>query len=405
MKRKVVVHNDLKDMLTLAHLIPDRRRRLAGASTDRVEYMPVNELALQLHPPKIGLVISEIREENGAARTFRFEPDSDAGTEELPYFRAGQYLSFKLQAAGVHITRPYSLSSSPSEAVVDGFYEVTMRKKDTGFVTNHIWREWSAGTKVECSGPCGTFYYDSLRDSKNIIALAGGAGITPFRSMIKDFIENEPDVNFTLLYGIKKHDEIIYREELERLAERAPDRIKVFYVCSESDGSWRGPSGFLSADLINKLADGVVGKSVFICGPQAMYNFLTGELKTLSLPERRVRREVFGEVEDVTHFADFPKDAAGKTFEMKVSGGRESRTVPASATESVLVSLERAGFAPPSQCRSGECGFCNTLLLSGNLFVSPESDGRRMATKKFNFFHPCAAYPVSDIEVRIMNGI
>ncbi|MBR6350874.1 MAG: (2Fe-2S)-binding protein, partial [Firmicutes bacterium] len=63
--------------------------------------------------------------------------------------------------------------------------------------------------------------------------------------------------------------------------------------------------------------------------------------------------------------------------------------------------LERAGIRIETGCRSGECGFCRTKLLSGNVFVSPISDGRRAADKDFNYLHACAAYPTSDLKIKI----
>ncbi|MBW2369919.1 MAG: 2Fe-2S iron-sulfur cluster binding domain-containing protein [Deltaproteobacteria bacterium] len=66
-----------------------------------------------------------------------------------------------------------------------------------------------------------------------------------------------------------------------------------------------------------------------------------------------------------------------------------------------MVSLEKANITPPSKCRSGECGFCHSHLISGDIFVDPDNDGRRMADKKFKGFHPCSSYPVSDLEIEV----
>jgi ferredoxin len=65
------------------------------------------------------------------------------------------------------------------------------------------------------------------------------------------------------------------------------------------------------------------------------------------------------------------------------------------------VALERAGIRIETGCRSGECGFCRTKVLSGNYFVCPEGDGRREADKDFGYVHACAAYPTSDMKIKI----
>ncbi len=88
-----------------------------------------------------------------------------------------------------------------------------------------------------------------------------------------------------------------------------------------------------------------------------------------------------------------------KTFQMKVKMQGVVREIPARATETVLVAMERANLASPSLCRSGECGFCRSLLLGGDVFIAPESDDRRAADRKLGYIHPCSAYPLSDLEL------
>jgi ferredoxin len=56
---------------------------------------------------------------------------------------------------------------------------------------------------------------------------------------------------------------------------------------------------------------------------------------------------------------------------------------------------------PPSECRSGECGVCRSLLVDGDVYVGPESDGRRAADRRFGYIHPCASYPITDLEVTV----
>ena len=81
--------------------------------------------------------------------------------------------------------------------------------------------------------------------------------------------------------------------------------------------------------------------------------------------------------------------------------GIHEDVIPAKATESLVVALERAGIRIDTGCRSGECGFCRTKILSGSVYVCPENDGRRAADKDFNYVHACAAYPTSDLTIKI----
>ena len=381
-------------------LVPGRKKRIQKASSEPITSDPMNELARKLHPERQYLIIDNIKDETKTTKTFKFIPDPDFETKELAYFRAGQYLSLKVEVNGVLITRPYSISSSPNDAL-KGFYEITIRKEEHGFLTNFIWDNWSAGTEVVSSGPEGFFYYEPLRDKKSIVGIGGGSGITPFRSMARAITESILDAKLTILYGSSEEDDIIYYEELKELEKKYPNKVKVVYILSCEEVTLEGcEKGFISSEIIKKYVD-VNNSSFFICGPQIMYEFLDKELKKFDLPPKKIRKEAFGEIKNIDEFPGFPKNLAEKTFKIIVHQENITKEIPALAKESVLVALERAHFAPPSKCRSGECGFCRSLLISGEIFISPIGDGRRMADKKFNFFHPCYSYPISDLEMEI----
>ena len=405
MKPRVKIDGEIPDLLAVKDLLPARQKKIKNAPATRLLDDPINDLARHLHPERMNLVIDSTRKETPTIKSFRLVPDPDSDTEVLPMFRAGQYVSVKEEVEGVWVTRPYSISSSPLDAVNDGYIELTIRQTPGGFFTNHVWNNWKKGRKLVTSGPGGFFYHDDLRDTKDFIGLAGGCGFTPFRSMIRDIIQNDLDMKMTLLFGITKPTEIIFKKELQDYAKKHPDKFAIHYVCSEPTKTWKGPSGFLTRGLIKELAGDIKGKSIFVCGPPAMYQFLEKELKPEKIPARRIRREVFGEIKDVTAVKGFPKKLKNKTFELLVNIGNETFEIQAAATETVLVAMERAGLAPPSQCRSGECGFCDSILKSGEIFVSPENDGRREASKKYNHFHPCSSYPLSNLEIKVMRDI
>ncbi|MFW9947016.1 MAG: FAD-binding oxidoreductase [Candidatus Odinarchaeota archaeon] len=403
-KFEITIKSNTRDLFAFTKLVPKRKKIIEKASSEPIKSDPMNELANRLHPKRQYLVIKSIKEETKSSKTFRLTPDPDSATKELAYFRPGQYLSLKVKVNGVEITRPYSIASSPS-SVLNGFYELTIRREEEGFLTHYIWDHWNVGTKVESSGPEGFFYYEPLRDLKNIVGLAGGSGITPFRSIAKAIIEGFIDAKLTLLYGSSEEDDIIYYEEFKELEKNHPDKFKVVYILSCEEVTLEGcEQGFITADFIEKYCE-VKNSSFFICGPQIMYDFVEKEMDKFKLPYKRIRREAFGEIKDVLSLPDFPKELAEKSFKIKVQIGNLINEIPALSTESILVAMERANLAPPSKCRSGECGFCRSLIISGDVYVSPFSDWRRSADKKFNYFHPCASYPISNLEIKVPRHI
>ena len=399
---KVNVRGHLFDLLAFSGLPNQRKKHIARAPAQPVPVHPVNVLAQRLHPDKLHLVVTAVQDETRTSKTFRLAPEAGSATKGLPPFRAGQYLSLRAGVGGVWVTRPYSISSAPYQARGnDGFYEVTIKAVADGFFSPYVLDNWKVGSRVESSAPAGFFYHEPLRDAHQVVGLAGGSGITPFRALAREIIHGGLDVDLLLLYGSSDEEDILFYNELKALEAQSAGKVRVVHVLSCAEVSLAGcEQGFITAEIMRKYAD-VENSSFFVCGPQVMYQFVEGELAKLNLPRRRVRWEAFGEVKDIAHHAGFPAEAVGKVFRTQVHINGTSVEIAAQATETVLVAMERANLAPPSHCRSGECGFCRSLLLAGDIFVLPESDGRRAADKEFGHFHPCSSYPLSDLEVKV----
>ncbi len=385
------------DLLEFKKLIPGRKNRIAGASAEPInETPPVNALANRLHPDYQYLSVSEIIENTEKAKTYRLIPDKNSGTFDLAQFRPGQYLSFTFNIEDTVVTRPYSISSSPKEAL-SGFYEITIEKTNGGYVSNHIFNNWQIGTEVKCSDPQGHFYYEKLRDSKKVIGLAGGCGITPFKSIAKSIIDGTSDIELTLFYGSNTINDIIFHKELDELAKESEGKIKIIHVLSEEKAE-DFENGFLTCDLIKKYVN-PKDTTVFICGPQVMYKFLHKELQALNLRRKFIRWETFGEIKDINQVEEYPRGKTKENYQIIVHMGGNKQSITASAKESVLVAMERAGMNPPSICRSGSCGFCRSLLIKGDVYITDTDDGRRLADKEYGYIHPCSSFPLSDLEI------
>jgi ferredoxin-NADP reductase len=399
-KLEVTVKSNTRDLFAFTKLMPNRKKRIERASSEPIREDPIMDLMRKLHPERQYLIIDGIKEETKSTKTYILVPDPDSETKKLAYFRPGQYISLKVELEGVRITRPYSIASSPKDSL-KGFYELSIRKEENGFLTQYIWDNWKVGTKVESSGPEGFFYYEKLRDLAKIVGIAGGSGITPFRSIVKAIIDGTVDAKLMLLYGSSEEDDIIYYDEFKEMEKNNPSKIKIVHILSCDIVTLEGcEKGFITKEIIEKYCE-ANSSTFFVCGPQVMYNFVEGELSKFKLPIKRIRREAFGEVKDILTHPDFPKEVAEKVFKIKIHIGDLTKEIPAIATESVLIALERANLNPPSKCRSGECGFCRSLLIDGKVYINPVSDWRKGADKKFNYFHPCASYPITDLEINI----
>ena len=378
-----------------AKIVPQRRAIVEAApDQEPVWEYQTNRVAKALHPEKQYVTIAKITDRPGA-KSYTLVPDPSRGTESLAYFRAGQYVSVDLEIGSSVLTRAYTLACSPGDAL-RGSYTLTIKRNQDGFASNFIHDNWKEGMKLSVSGPDGDLNYEPLRDAKQIVGLAGGSGITPFFSLANAIREGIEDCSLTLLYGCRSEAEIVYREELDALAEEC-GKFRVVYVLSDEDKPGF-EHGFLTAELIRKYAP-AEDYSIFMCGPQAMYRFCDGEVEKLGLPRRRVRHEAYGEYHNADRDDGFPQDAVGKTFQLTVELPDGQRVIPAKSGESLLVALERAGIRAPSKCRSGECGFCRSRLGRGSVYVPSVIEYRRGADKKDGYVHPCCSFPTSDCQI------
>lgn len=354
----------------------------------------INDHAKKLHPDYQKMTIEKVVEHSGAeAKTFILSADTAA------YFRAGQYLSVSLNIGDSVLTRPYSISSTPSLSK-EGRYSVTVRRTPDGFASDYILDNWKVGDTVTVSEPLGNFYYEGLRDETDVIALAGGSGITPFISMARAIADGDESFNLTILFGSRTENSILFKSELDEIAKKC-EKIKVVYVLSDEkkDGY---ENGFINADIISKYAPAEKPYSVFMCGPEAMYLFAEKELEKPGLDKKHIRRELLGVTKKIWEKADYPSEFKEKTFSAVIRQGSQEHTIPVAANEPVLAAIERAGIAAPSRCRSGECGWCRSKLISGDVYVPAENDeGRRASDKVSGYIHPCATFALSDLVIEV----
>lgn len=387
------------NMMDFTTLIPVREKKIELANAEKLpetDSYKANQIAKALHPEVQNLVVSDVVDLNEDAKLYVLSPDSENGTKQLAYFSAGQYLSISLKIGSAVTSRPYSICSSPSESL-KGIYKILVKRVSGGFVSDYILSNWTKGTKVKAFAPEGNFSYEPLRDAKNVIGVVGGSGISVFYSMAQAVFNGDEDFSLTILYGSKTEKDIILKKELDDIAAKC-DKVKVVYVLSEEhDASYE--HGFITADLIKKYKSSDE-YSVFVCGPKVMYDFERTELEKLSIRKKFIRFELCGLYKNPEMYADFPKNKEGK-YQLKVHTEGEVKTINCSSDETLLVAMEREGIAVPSRCRSGECGWCRSRLVSGEVFIPAENDGRRLADVQFGYVHPCVTYPVSDVSIEL----
>ena len=382
-----------EDVSGAGKIVKDRESRIQNGSPTPETKDPIRTLADQLHPGPKNYTVASVRQSSPSSKTYRFVPQDG----HVPVFHAGQYASFRFHIGDSNLTRAYSISSAPFEARgEDPFFEITVKNGPGMFVPEYLDKNLEEGDTVEVDLPFSQFYYEPLRDSKNIVGLAGGSGITPFAFMAKEIAAGKLDVDLTILYGSRDHTDICMKDDLEKAAEC--DKVHVVHIMSD-DPEWEGEKGFLSREIIEKYSK--PDTTYMFCGPLVMLNFVQKALNEMGVPPYRFRHDASAQPRNVKMIPGFPEENIGKKYQITVVRGIQEDVIPAVGEEPVAVALERAGIKVDTHCRAGECGFCRSQLISGDIFVSPLGDGRREMDKEMNWFHACSAYPISNLKIKI----
>ncbi len=382
----------LKDLLEIPRQLMQRKRLDEGEGVDYSSdkwRKQVRETVERLHPEKMQLKLVEAVDETPSTKTFRFTRVDGP----LPPFRAGQYVNLFLSVNGVATSRPYSISSPPQHDTLD----LTVRVKPDGFVSGYLLDHAQVGQTFESSGPAGRFYIEPLIERGEWVFIAGGSGITPFMSMLRDQANKGWPRKIHLIYGSRNLEETIFRSAIDRLARKNP-QFNYALVLSEPEENYRGVRGFITEHIIGKHVGPLKGKTLFICGPNALYDFVLPELQKLDVEEHRIRREAYGPPADITQTPGWPAQVkADSRFTLQIEGGGSMDVL---AGEPLINALERQGRQIPALCRSGECSYCRSKLLSGRVFMPPQT-GVRESDRLNGYIHPCVSYPISDLSIRL----
>jgi ferredoxin-NADP reductase len=350
----------------------------------------VRELVNRLHPSRMKLRVSDVFQESPSSKTFRLV----SGSGLMPPFQAGQYISVFLEIGRVRTSRAYSISSPPNHA---GYFDISVKNVEKGFAAPFMLKKIKPGDSIETSGPSGNFYFNPLIHDKTMVMLAGGSGITPFMSMIREITECGIDRTVYLFYGNRSDKDVMFHDELTRISGRFKN-VKYIPVLENKSRKIDCACGYIDGKLIKKVLRGLSGKTFYVCGPSAMYDFCVPELEKLGVPAKKIRRELYGPPRQISGSPGWPSGIKENTvFNVNVSG---RNTIQARAGEPLLTSLERAGILVPSLCRSGECSMCRVKLLSGKIF-QPEGVMIRRSDSKYGYIHSCAAYPLEDLSILI----
>lgn len=233
-------------------------------------------------------IIKYLKTENLANETAAFYFEKPVGFT----YRAGQFGDFTIinpaETDTGGNTRTFSLVSSPEE----NYLAVATRLRDTAFKRNL--KKFKPGTEIIFDGPMGIFTPNKDQE-RPVVFLAGGIGITPFRSMIFDATEKKLNQKIYLFYSNKRPEDAPYLDELNSLEKLNPNfkMIAIMTQAASSKTVWTGETGHISIELLNKYLANIIRPIYYLAGPVGMVQSLHKMLKDSGIDKNDIKIEEF----------------------------------------------------------------------------------------------------------------
>ena len=314
------------------------------------------------------LRVAEVERETDDAYSIRFEvPEA---LKSAFAFRAGQHLTLRADIAGEEVRRNYSLCVAPHEGLV----KVTVKRIAGGAFSNWVGDVLKPGDTLDVMTPHGSFTTDfDVGAARRYVGFAGGSGITPIVSLIRTALSVEPRSRFTLFYGNRDANSVIFLDALADLKDRYMGRFELYHFLSDEEGDVALFNGMLDRATCDAAIDALVEApgdvdAWFICGPGPMMDAAEAALVAREVAHDRIHIERFTAGRPsaalAAQMAALQQEAAGLTLSITLDG--RTRRVAFDGAN-ILDSAREAGMPAPFACKAGVCATCRARVIGGKV--------------------------------------
>ena len=241
----------------------------------------------------MNLRVAEVIHETWDTDTFILV-DADEGGRPFDYI-AGQYLTFRFDDIEAKpIVRSYTMSSSPLQGDYSAF---TVKRVEGGKVSNWLLDSVKQGQVLRARGPIGKFVYDPTKDKEHLVMVAGGSGVTPFVSIMREYAARLGQAGaprkMTLLVSYRSKSDLICWSDLHQIRQRADAAVHTTLSREDraAEGFWHGR---ICDTMIERAVGGDYRNATFMtCGPQAIMDLAVEHLRRNKVPEDAIKTESF----------------------------------------------------------------------------------------------------------------
>lgn len=344
------------------------------------------------------LSVTEVRHDTRDAVVVTLEPRPE-DRAQFAYIQ-GQYLTFRRAFDGEELRRSYSICAGRAEARL----RVGIKKVDGGCFSTWANEDLAVGDVLEAMPPMGNFHapIDAAR-GRRYLGFAGGSGITPLLGIVRTVLAEEPQSGFTLAYGNRSINSIMFREELEDLKNQHLGRLSILHILESEDPDGGLFSGRLDRDkcraLFDRWIDVAHADLAFICGPEPMMLAVAETLKESGLRDDQIKFELFASGQPGR--ARRPAAAARSqnvgqtcTATIVLDGAAVTLTMPKDG-QTILEAAQAAKIDVPYACTAGVCSTCRAMVIEGEVEMQANYALEDYEVRR-GYVLTCQSHPVSD---------
>jgi len=325
----------------------------------------------QFHP----LRVAQVRPETADTISIAF--DVPPPLRDAYHFTQGQFLTLRAPVDGQDVRRSYSICCAVQDYEERGELRVAVKLVEDGLFSGHLHDSVAAGQTIDVMTPDGRFYVPLEADaSRHYVAFAAGSGITPVLSLVRTTLAREPASRFTLVYGNRSVDSIIFSEALEDLKNQYLSRFTLYHVLSRQPQEVDLLHGRLDRARVATFLDTLIPPdsidAAFVCGPASMIDEVEAALREAGVDPHRIHAERFGvpmPAAPARRPAASPagaSDAGTAELVVVLDGKQHAMRLPLQDAN-VLDTALAAGLDLPYACKGGVCCTCRAKVLEGKV--------------------------------------
>ncbi|WP_259068890.1 2Fe-2S iron-sulfur cluster-binding protein [Mucilaginibacter sp. X4EP1] len=328
------------------------------------------------------LKVEAIKRELPDTTTFYLSNPSDKKTN----YKAGQFITLVFTHHTEEIRRSYSLSSSPDEDLLS----ITIKRIDNGEISRFMLTQIKPGDFLTAVEPAGKFVINAFSDDKDILLFAAGSGIVPIFSQLKYILNRAGKSRLVLIYSNQNDRSILFRDDLNELQQKHPDRFKIIHLLSSE-------ANRLNNLIVEQLVrENITPKNIskagfYTCGPFTYMRMIRLTLLFMGIEAGQIRKENFV-LETV---AVTPSTTAFPPRNIRIHFNQEIYDLTVGENQSILQAALQNNIQLPYSCRVGDCSTCSAICKSGKVEMT-KNDVLTDADLAEGWILTCTGHPLTD---------